>query len=55
MDVHKDVHLQVKRRLCFGHLGINARLQENSPSEHMFYYSHIIINNIRQLQGKGSG
>ena len=55
MDVHKDVHLQVKRRLCFGHLGINARLQENSLSEHMFYYSHIIMNNIRQLQGKGWG
>ena len=55
MDVHKDFHLQVKHRLCLGQLGINARLQENSQSEHTFYYSHIIINNIRQLQGKGWG
>ena len=37
MDIHKDVHYQVK------HLASNARsLQENSQSERAHYCSHVI-------------
>ena len=48
MDVQKDVHLWVKHRLYMPWtLGVNAQLQENSQSEHTFYFYYIIINIIK--------